>query len=186
VFLEASASELDHMPSQLTAIEIEALDKREQFQIKFTATLDWAWLEVSGSHPASTEAVSKIKKICKNRRLRLRSLAQTHWLNTIIFTLGTFAVLQLVVRLVAAFVAPPEKHGWNSYGTVLYAIDLTVFIFSLGWLIVFLNPKTVVDNALQSERPTYWQRTREAWWIALATTLIGVVLGYVLSRWTPW
>lgn len=88
------------------------------------------------------------------------------------FTLGTLSRIEKLARQRRRLVAPVKYNTAAGPRVVLVATRAPK-----------VRSSAVLINANRSERPTFWQRARDDWIIAVVMLVLGAVIGGVVGYW---
>lgn len=98
--------------------------------------------------------------------------ASVHLIEPTTFTEGTLSRILRLTKPRRRIVSPVKFNTEAGPRMVLFATRATSVLSS-----------AVLINAYRDERPTFWQRTRDDWIIAVVMLLLGAVLGGVIGYW---
>jgi hypothetical protein len=182
---EATAPEdLDELPEDIGLVLSSARsnnsDSSRSSEIEVRLGPNSATVELVEPDTLTTGILVRISNICKPRQRLMRSMLPK-WGSYPWFGLFTPAVL--VIAGVTMGNLPDANAGkWEVANTIVAVIAgiLVVALVSVG--IFVRRPRVILINAPRASRPTYWDRTRDMWWVGIVTALLGVLIGYVLPH----
>jgi hypothetical protein len=147
-----------------------------KIEVRFTAKK--ASVELVEPDTLTAGVLVRIQQVCSRNRRLLRTIAPS-WTYP---WFGLFPPLLLAAWGGLSSAVSLKGNHWgpgNTIVTVAFGILVVASLF-VGFLT--MQPRVVLINAPRATRPTYWQRTRDMWWVGIVTTLIGVIVGYLLPH----
>jgi hypothetical protein len=199
-FEATSPDDFNSLPEKLANVNITAKRPADSSSLKIRISPKEAIVQLEEPDTLLAGILSRIRLICEPRRRRLRSLLPKD--TSRLYALSVALVGSLIAAAAATVgayqftsVSPPNSNtsshsqhhsggGWTGLDTAGVVIGAIFLLSLVGYVILVAHPKVIIINAIRSERPTYWQRTRDNWLIGIATTILGVVLGYILGKLT--
>lgn len=139
-----------------------------------------ATVELVDPDTLTTGILVRIRNICASRRRRARSMLPQWGMYP------WFGVFPPTVAAIAAFtlgnLPGAQNNKWAALNTVIVVVASLLIITSFSVGIFVRRPRVILINAPRASRPTYWERTRDMWWVGIITALIGALIGYVLPH----
>jgi hypothetical protein len=168
------------LPDEIEEVTIASVESNESASV--AATFGPSASEVTMVNPDTHAAgvVSLIQSVCGAQRRRWWSLRRT---SGPVLGWSAFAAFAILVPVVG------DASGssiWNSdfASNVLPLILLGLIPVGLGLRFLGNRRMAVIINAPRATRPSYLDRTRDAWIIGLITAIAGAVLGFALGKFT--
>ncbi len=185
--LEAtSAGDFAQLPERPEKLVIRGTRIDPDRRVVVTLTPGSASVELAEPDTLSAGILARIQAICAPcRRLRLRQVIdRSDGLRALVGVLGPFGIAFGVTGIL---VAESSRHKTSILwigNPLLIAVSFAVGIVGVSYLLFPRPPLVIIINAPRAERPTYWQRTRDMWWVGIVTSLAGVIVGYLLGKFT--
>jgi hypothetical protein len=145
-----------------------------------TATF-WQWganVELFEPDTWARGVLSGIQAICRPRRRRMWSFCRRFG-----GPIAACAALVLLFIVIAA-TDPQASSVWHNVflNSILPVTLLALIPVGIGMRLLTRSNKVIIINALKTDRPSYWDRTRDIWVVGIITAVAGAVLGYALGK----
>lgn len=200
-----SPDDFDQFREDLRSVGLKATRAGSLRSIEVLLENNAATVVLAEADTLLTGVLQRIRLICEGRQRRLVSRLQrvpsppryersaglrypqrmygrpTGWLSRLLAA-GFFLSLVSLFGLVAA--TTPKQPAPSAALITLAAVGGALGLGALATGVIERRPRVVIINAPQADRPTYWQRTRDIWQVGIVTTIFGVVVGYVLGKFT--
>jgi hypothetical protein len=186
-FKATSPDDFETVDEKVPSMTIAARRAGSAGMIKVILSPKAALVELTDPDTLMSGVLVRIRQVCERRRRRLPSFLYRGGSSRlgVVDTLTLVMIGVALVGVVSVAFASQNAHGsagWNPAAGVVAGLVVSGIISCYVWSKI--TQKVVIVNALRAERPTYWQRTRDHWWIAIVTTVLGTVVGYLLGKFT--
>lgn len=177
-FEASESSDFIRIPETLEEVTISSgpiSDRTKMVTVNLHAN---AWVELTEPNIQSAGVLSRIRDICEQRKRTFWAFRRWFGPALAIFGVICFATVSVIS------IPTTKSPVWNSVFLtwVVPLTELGLIVSGIGIRLSARSREVVITNAPRASRPRYWQRTRDMWVVGIITTIVGVLLGYVLGR----
>lgn len=188
---EATApGDFDGLPEKLISVTIAA-STASSGGIAVRLSPSAATAELTARSTLAEGAISHVQRVCERRRRRARSLVR--WAEVgaspvvilLVLVVGValpLGISYLIARARYLSGNGPVTFAWSTTNTLIVAFDVVLMAAVVGILLLAGRPRAMIINAPWEQRPTYWERNRDAIVVGLATGIISAIIGYLLGK----